>query len=394
MVIASAAEPIAALRVLLLDLLGGTVVASQRLAALRPGDWQRLGQLAADYRQAALLQVRHGDNPAIPAELRASWRAGYRQNALQAMVLKTELSEVVRLLESRGLAPIALKGAWLAWHAYPAPALRPMVDLDLLLTPDTVVAGYELLQAEGYLLPEPPDMAIADVLRLDKHMPALIAPRGTVIELHHRLWEPDASPAHDEAAVRARAIRLDGILYPAPEDMLSHLIIHAAYGHRLNCGPVILSDLKYLLERYPVDWACFWRRAAREGWRAGARLLFAGAARHGDVPDIMLTEDAGPPPTAAILASFADLILQDRNNLKNAAFLAAGLTGGAGALWQRLRGVRGTRDGASAARDMTHTGGFLGWAASRCRRLGGQVFDPELLRQSRDLARFSRWLDH
>ena len=324
------------------------------------------------------------------------WRERHRASAMRALLLKAELGEVTGLLESAGLAPIALKGAWLAWHAYPAPALRPMSDIDLLLTPETVIAGYELLQAHGCRAVAAPEMALADLVRFDKHMPELIAPRGTIIELHHRLWEPDgrldhASPTHDEAAVRARAERVDGIVYPAPDDMLAHLLIHAAYGHRLNCGPVILSDIAFFLQRYPIDWPRLWARAAREGWRPGARLLLAVAAEHGDL-DIPLSAAAGPPPAPAILACFADLILQDRATLQNAALLATGFAGHGGALWRRLRGFSGTPD-AHAARDLSQEGGFLGWAGSRLRRLGGQMFHPGLLRQSRDLARFSRWLD-
>jgi len=395
---APAAElPLPRLRALLLDLLGPREVASARLDALAPGDWSRLEALALSYHCDPMLHHRHAGNAHIPAELRTRWRTRYRANAMQAMVLKAELREVAGLLEQAGLAPIALKGAWLAWHAYPEPALRPMSDIDLLLTPETVISGYALLQAHGYVVTSPPEMALADLLRFDKHMPELRAPRGSIIELHHRLWEPDgrldhASPKHDAGAVRARAQRIDGILYPAPEDMLAHLLIHAAYGHRLNCGPVILADIAHFVARYPVDWPQLWARASREGWRAGARLLLAVAADQYDL-DIPLTGAAGPPPAPEILASFPDLILQDRTKLQNAAFLASGLAGGRGNLWLRLRGMRGTQDGEYGPRDLSSEGGFIGWAGSRLRRVGSQLFNPELLRQSRDLARFSRWLD-
>lgn len=389
--------PLAQLRRLLLDLLSAGDVPPSRLAGLSAGDWARLEALGQSYRCDPLLHHRRGTAAAIPADLRQRWRTRYRASAIRAMVLRAELGEVTALLEAAGLAPIALKGAWLAWHAYPEPALRPMTDIDLLLPPDSVTAGYELLQRHGYRPMAAPEMAIDDLLRFDKHLPELIAPRGTIIELHHRLWEPDgrldhASPLHDEAALRARARRVEGILYPAPDDMLAHLLIHAAYGHRLNCGPVILADIACFLQRYPVDWPQFWARAAREGWRPGARLLLAVAAGHGHL-EIPLTPDAGPPPTPAILGSFPGLILQDRATLQNAALLASGFSGGGAALWRRLRGLRGTRDGAQAPRDLSGEGGFIRWWASRLQRLGGQLFHPELLRQSRDLARFSRWLD-
>ncbi len=385
------------MRVLLLDLLGSRDVPASRLTALAPGDWARLEALAQSYRCDSMLHHRRANDAVIPADLRGRWRDRYRTNAMRALVLKAELGEVVELLEAAGLAPVALKGAWLAWHAYPEPALRPMSDIDLLLTVETVTAGYELLQAHGYVAAAAPEMAMADLLRFDKHLPELRAPRGTVVELHHRLWEPDglldhASPRHDEVAVRARTQRIDGILYPAPEDMLAHLLIHAAYGHRLNCGPVILADIAYFVARYPIDWPQFWDRAAREGWRPGARLLLAAASDYHDL-DIPVTAAAGSPPAPAISASFPDLILQDRTTIQNAGLLATGFTSGRGNLWRRLRGRRGTHAGAQGPRDLSLEGGFLGWAGRRLWRVGGQLFHPELLRQSRDLARFSRWLD-
>lgn len=318
---------------------------------------------------------------------------------MAALTQQAELHDAVASLEAGGLAPLALKGAWLAWHAYPAPALRPMSDIDLLLDAETVLAGFALLQSVGYDLVKPPEMPLTDVIRFEKHLPPLRGPRGTIIELHHRLWEPDgrldhATPEGDEAAVRNRAVRIGTVAYPAPEDMFVHLIVHGAYSHRLGCGPRVLTDLAMLLEHHAIDWPRFWDRAAREGWREGARLLLDLTADYCGTTSIVLTAAAGPPPPASIRAIAPALLLQDSHTVASASFLAAVLAKGPGAVWRRLRGARGSHESGTALRNTAREGGFMAWAQSRLRRTFGEAIRPEVIRQSHQLAQLSRWLDH
>ena len=60
--------------------------------------------------------------------------------------------------------------------------------------------------------------------------------------------------------------------FPAPADLLLHLIDHAAYEHRFDNGPLVLSDLSYLIETHTIDWQSFWRQAQQAG-RTRAALL-------------------------------------------------------------------------------------------------------------------------
>ena len=161
------------------------------LAGMNADDWALLDALAFQHWMMPLLHSQQADNPLIPVPIRQGWGQASRVSAMTALSQKAELAETVALLEGAGFAPIALKGAWLGWYAYPAPALRPMTDIDLLLTPETAIAGFEMLLQAGYTLGKAAEMSLEDVIRLEKHMPPLIGPRGTVIELHHRLWEPD-----------------------------------------------------------------------------------------------------------------------------------------------------------------------------------------------------------
>ncbi len=361
--------------------------------------WTVINGLAGQHRLKPLLHAQHGANPAVPHAVRADWRETYRGAALQAMLARHELIECAGLLGAAGLAPIALKGAWLSHHAYPAAALRPMRDLDLLVPGAHVLDGYAALLAAGYAEFEPPEMPLSEVVRLDKHMPVLVAPRGSLIELHHRLWEPDgrldhATPAQDEAALRARAVcDDDGIRYLAPQDTLAHLIIHAIYSHRLDCGPLLLADIDFLLRAKPIDWLDFWARAAAEGWRSGARLVLELVATYRAEAVIDFKPDQGGPTPSKVLAAAPDLLLQELGTRRSAGLAAAALKAGPRKLLQRLRGRRGAHGEAEVTRTMDHEGGMLGWAGSRAWRSLTELARADVRRQSRQLAALSQWLD-
>ena len=386
-----------ALRRILLAMVGTRQVPD--LSNLDERDWAIVNGLAGQHRLKPLLYAQHGARPAVPLELRRDWQEAHRVAALQAMLARQELIECAGLLEAAGLAPIALKGAWLAHHAYPTPALRPMRDLDLLVPAARILEGYAALLAAGYVELEPPEMPLTDVIRLDKHMPALVAPRGSTVELHHRLWEPDgrldhATPVQDEAALWARAVRdAEGIRYLSPQDTLAHLIIHAVYSHRLDCGPLLLPDIDFLLQTFVVDWAEFWARAENEGWRSGARLVLELVATYRAGAAIDFGPDQGKPAPSEVLAAAPDLLLQELDTRRSAGLAAAALSAGPKKLLQRLRGRRGARGEVEVTRTMGQEGGTLSWAASRAWRSVTQLARADVRRQSRQLAALSQWLD-
>ena len=386
-----------ALRRVLLALVGTRT--EPDLSGLNERDWAALDYLAGQHRLKPLLHAQHGTNGAIPFTLRAEWRKIHWAGVLQAMLARRELLECAGLLEAAGLSPIALKGAWLSHHAYPQPALRPMRDLDLLVPNAHILDGYAALLAAGYVELEPAEMPLSDVIRLDKHMPALVAPRGSIVELHHRLWEPDgrldhATPMQDEAALRAHAVvDEDGVRYLAPQDTLGHLIIHAVYSHRLDCGPLLLSDIDFLLQSTLIDWGVFWARAASEGWHSGARLVLELVDAHRAGVTIDFSRDPGSPAPTEVLDAAPDLLLQDLATRRSAGLAAVALKAGPIKLLQRLRGARSAHGEAEATRTMGHEGGMLGWAGTRAWRSLTELARADVRRQSRQLAALSQWLD-
>ena len=385
----------AALRRFLLDLVGTAGVPDLTVPSER--DWAALDRMAAQHRLQPLLHARHREQDAIPSALRAAWQTAHRFAALEALVQQAELAETCALLERLGFAAIALKGAWLSVHAYPEAAQRPLRDLDLLVRPDEVVAAFHAFLDAGYVQAEPADMRLEDIVRLDKHMPPLVAPRGTRIELHHRLWELDgrldhASPAQD-AQLRQRAIRGPGaIRYLAPQDLLAHLIIHAVYSHRLDCGPLVLSDIDLLIRKEKIDWQRFWSDAAEQGWRDGARLMLELVATYRSGASIDFAPDHGPAVPARLLAAAPDLLLQDLDTRASAGLAAAAIKGGASSLAARVLRRR-SAEGQTVTAPPPGKGGLLGWLSSRTARSLRDLVRSDVRRQSRRMAELSQWLD-
>jgi hypothetical protein len=113
-------------------------------------------------------------------------------------------------------------------------------------------------------------------------MPPLRAPSGQFhVELHLKLYnaEPQAGArfelSEDEGFWQRHitgTIAGAELRYLSPTEQLLHLIVHAVYDHQFNNGPLLVSDLGYLLSKHDIDWPHFWSLARRGDHERGAVL--------------------------------------------------------------------------------------------------------------------------
>ena len=137
-------------------------------------------------------------------------------------MLEPVLAQVCAALESQGIPAVAFKGPVLARRAHGDVALRPAIDLDLLVRRDDLHRAVTVLAAQGYALrvdPQRPDGLPELHFRLDH--PEEWGPR---IELHWRVhW---ADEGHGDAIVaRATPAADRGPLVPAASDELAILLL-------------------------------------------------------------------------------------------------------------------------------------------------------------------------
>lgn len=332
------------LRRLVLSLLRTAGPPEPDLSSLCASDWDRLDAILGEHRLQPLL---HAERPGmhVPPGIAAGWASAYRTAGLVALRQRAALIGANRLLHAAGIAAVALKGAWLAWHAYGAPAMRPMRDIDLLVEPADLPQAWRALKAAGFAAPlGEPDWG---ALLRDKHLPPLLSPEGVMLELHGRAWETEEQAGHamplgaDGLLARARpGAKGDGVLYPLPEDTLVHLLVHAVYSHWLDCGPLVLADIDVLLRNNPTFWPSFWRRAEAEGWKRGAALVLALADRWRR-PGILVESGCTTTIPSELLDAAPDLLLQSPDRRAEARIIARlgrdGVAGVARAKWAEAR---------------------------------------------------------
>lgn len=391
-------EPLATAKRALLGMIGGREPP--------PGtDWASVAAMAQAHRLEPLLAWRAATGCwAVPEAVIGEWETARRSAALHGLGYQAALRLAGERLDAAGIAWVALKGVALAWRDYPAPELRPMRDIDLLVARDDVLRAAEVLAAAGFVIPATDAAADAaaleEALRLDKHLPPLEhAALGVTLELHHALSDPPErrsyrSPQLDPAAMLAGrgSAPIGGAAIPSPasEDLLAHLMVHALYGHRLDCGPLVLADIHFLLAARTIDWERFVAAARAQGWERGAALLLALTERHfGSQPHRL------PAPPEAILAAAESALLADpatRDHAETLADLTAARSPAAllGALRRRLR-----PDSQVVANE---GGGGSGWrfwpvwAVRRVGRLATRLGDRRAGHEARGAATVIRWL--
>lgn len=332
-------------------------VEADACAAYGGADWQAILRMMEQHRLKPLLHWRLTHEHAhlqVPQAVRDDLQAAFRQATLRALNLQGDLLKIHAVLAAAAVAHIVLKGPFLALHAYPHPALRPMRDLDVLVPRADVLRGYELLLAHGCRRsPRYPGDPLS-FLERKKHLPPVLAPSGKILlELHARLVKPEevgeaAADLLDEDGVWRRRIEIPGgasaIAFMSPTDLLLHLIVHAAYDHRFDNGPLVLSDLAYLLERHPIDWPLFWANAARGEWTKGCRLLLRMADMFHAVPEAVRAAggfveagtDLDAMAEAAALLSLRDVESRIDEQTLGAMELALGWRGKLGMLRDKI----------------------------------------------------------
>jgi len=262
-----------------------------RAACGRVGDWEALAALAERDGLAGILwreMERAGVAPPGPAAQRLEEFVALQR--LRQPRLEAALADSLGALASGAVPCALLKGPFLGERLYGEAALRPSVDLDVLVAAADLDRATDALGGAGWRVPGGPTPRW---LRRHHHHLVLHRPGAPDLELHFRalvgfggtLPSEDLLGRAAPSEFRGKAVRL-----LAPEDEALYLAVHAA-AHGL--GRLLwLVDLKALLATHPgLDWDALVGRARACGLQRPAAFSFAAAADLG----------AAVPPPARIL---------------------------------------------------------------------------------------------
>jgi Uncharacterised nucleotidyltransferase len=252
---------------------------------------------------AAALEERCADQ--LPEDVReglAIYREGMRLDAVRA---ENQLASLLRSFAARGLPIMPFKGPLLAHSAYADPALRPFLDLDLMVHPDDVSHVLGCLIEAGFV--HQGELGRDGVAALRRYAGEYILFRDASLPV-----EPHWRPAPwtmafdiDTEAIWRRAEPAEFLgapcYLPAPEDHLFLLALHGAkeQWHKLKWSVDIAA---FLTTHASLDVAGLRTAAAAQGCRRVLDLALLLSHRLFAVP-------VAEPPADAVTPGLADRVL-------------------------------------------------------------------------------------
>jgi hypothetical protein len=245
----------------------------------------------AEHEKAVSIVWRHLSR--VGGELGTDRHQRLRQSAMVSAMhmlrYQTLLRDTIDLLAAEDIDVLLLKGAGLAFTAYPLFTDRPMGDLDLLIRSPNGFRAWTLLQTAGWFAS---DVEIESKrFSNHHHFPRLAIGNGVYqVEIHDRVL-PDEHPFRftvDEFWARALNVEANGRSFRVPHPMhqLWHACVHFAWSHQMQWGSWrTFRDAAWIIEKSGIDWkefiafarktlattCCFWTlRLARR--LAGAQV--------------------------------------------------------------------------------------------------------------------------
>jgi hypothetical protein len=200
-------------------------------------------------------------NPHLPhyPRIKGVHRLAHARNSL----LLDSARATAGFLAGCGIDVMMIKGSSLALAHYPRPGLRPMGDVDLLVSAADYDHASDVLQQRGwrYRYNEAHRRRV-------QHSCDYITYNGRALDLHVRGLLEVNDPAFEEGLLaRARRMQWAGmdILVPAAENEAMICLVHAMR-EADAARPLWVMDLAHLTKfQSTIDWHALWKRANRFG---------------------------------------------------------------------------------------------------------------------------------
>ena len=262
---------------------------------LRIADWHRLSPILFSHLES------RGD---APAAVHSALEKAYLANSARSLFLAEARRQIIDALGGAEVPALLLKGAALVETVYPDPALREMLDLDILVPAGQLAAASTAVMDLGYRPQPAPDDSDQSSMQLapdQHHGPALVGTEQLLaVELHQHLTIAGEGRRFDIDDIwrRARPAPDGTHLLPSADDLLLHVCLHftrnrigGSYRNRHTGGALAqICDIARIVDG-PLDWERLTESARSYGLRARVFLgLFAARELGVPIPAAVITE--------------------------------------------------------------------------------------------------------
>lgn len=247
-------------------------------------------QRCLDWRKTSELAMSHGQSPIVYARLEPFLPKPLPVELLQlkadavrlmqyALIHTGEMKRLVPILRANGIETLVFKGPALSQSIYGRIALRPFLDLDILVQPQDVARAWSCLQAEGYMLSSGASREqLREHMQAGNHLMLYSTHSNECVELHWALFPRTRATFFDTRGAWARRVPIvvqeTTIMTLAPRDLIHFLCLHGTKHAWSRLA--WLTDLAWFIHTYPLfDWETLLEEARKSGTQ---RMVLVGLA--------------------------------------------------------------------------------------------------------------------
>ena len=243
-------------------------------------NWESLIRMAEEERVLPALYARLdelGVSSLLPTEVADFLCAVEELNLERNRAILAELATAASLLNEVGIEPVLLKGAaYCLSGVYAKPAMRYLIDVDLLIAESQLSIGTEVLMQNGFEWDQSDRLG-----RFRHHHPPLRRAGSVHFELHHSLGMGSCRSLLPSSEVLEQSVCCEfggaRVRMPSPDHLVTHLIMHSQIQHPYNerIWPPLRAMIDLVFIRHRFDSEIDWLRIEQRFRKAGKSGVLA-----------------------------------------------------------------------------------------------------------------------